>query len=434
MSPSLTSSSSSNNNRFYLIPLSIVLVLLLVSLGASKKIKCQDDECQMKTEHFKVYSTVKRALDKNFHIKGKDLISLIRSVEILRRRFGSPEANKQPGGTANKLNGTELVQRLLANKRLSEAMEVFESAEGRQLVNLYKTSINGNQQNLACSKWRVNEIEFAAKKLEQDSKLAGVFKNIHKNFVERSARKCLKSSCSSIDDNMNRFDSVVRKASRRKGFLAHDEVLPFEPTTATTTTRQAATTTNGSLPASDEPPTGGDGSSIDDALIAQLENEPPSEFQAEESELCRFFKRTNATNCQASGNELSEISFATPATASNQTAAANGRDKLSSASLADYLADYEKNRRREPDDDDRQQAQRSVLAQCDTIRPMLDYHLFGLRWYQQAGLISADKLRMRTFWCPSLTYWLEIDRLCSELKSNLNLTKVGDLTSVTYTY
>lgn len=355
----------------------------------------------MKPEHFRVYSTVKQALDQDFSIKGKNLIPLIRSVEVLTRRFASPSGANKQNQAITGINGTELVLKLLANQKLRQAMEVFNSDEGRQLINLYKSSINGNQQNLACSKWRVGEIEFAARKLDQDERLARVFANIHKNFVERSAKKCLKSSCSSVDDNMNRLDSILRKSSRRKGFLVHS--LPFETTGGNSSGTSEESSTN---------------SISEEALIAQIVDEPASEFQAEELELCRFFKRTNATNCQASGNELSEISFVKSSKQTINETSSNAEPSRPSSNLDEYLADYQANRKRELARDGNGATE--VLAQCGSIKPNLDYHLFGLRWYQRQGLISEEKLRARTFWCPSLTYWFELDRLCNELKLSLN--------------
>lgn len=395
------------------VALGLISLFIMLELsgrvGARKELKCQGDECQMKPDHFRLYSTVKRAVDRNFNVKCKDLVSVIRSVEILERRFEWPnqrQDNRKPTGGQQPLNGTELVLRLLASDKLREAMKVFNSDEGIQLVSLYKSSINGNQQNLACSKWRVAEIEAAARKLEQNERLAKVFANVHKNFVERSARKCLKSSCSSIDDNMNRLDSVVRRASRRKGFLAHDEpTFLFEPSSTS-----AAAATPASIGQS-SPARTEETNAIDEALIAQLDNEPASEFHLEELELCKFFKRTNSSQCQASGSELNELSFA-PQNATTATTTAAGPAQ----NLAAHLAAFQENRSRRGEETPTEQ----VLRQCGAIKPTLDYHLFGLRWFQRQNLISAERVRTRTFWCPSLTYWFEIDRLCDELKRALS--------------
>lgn len=363
-----------------------------------RSIKCQEDECQLKPQHFALYSSIKRAIDSDFDLNGKDLVPLLRSVEVLRRRFSNHKSDDWV-----KLNGSSMVLSLLDDEKLNSAIKTLQTDDGRTLMNLYRSSSNGRSQNLACSEWRVNEIEFAAKKLERNEQLALVFSKIHKNFAKKSAKKCLKHSCNSLDESMSRIDSVLRR-----------------PTKSVSTNEEE-----------------GDKSDDSDGVLndqAKLVDE--RDFDSEELELCHFFKRTKGSSCQISGRELSEISFL------NEKV----NDTKASSSFGGPLKDYKTGKWNstvsgsEPASNSNhtlsqlpfEEAQSKIaLSKCHSIKPLLAYNLAGLRWYTKRDLIEPRKLVSRTFWCPSLSYWLELDRLCGELESALK-DSVGS--SVTFFY
>lgn len=382
----------------------------------------------MKAHHFALYSSVRQGLVEDFkHMQGKDLVPFVRAVEVLKRRF-----ELQPQGTATQLNGTDLVMSLLRNTKLVETMEVFNSDEGRQLITLYRSSINSQEQNLACSQWRVQEIEAAAQKLKQSARLSAVFSNIHKSFVERSARKCLKTSCKAINENMNRLDSVLRRpsgSSRRQATISAGVRAKFND-------NELVAATGGEL--EPEKNAAGDKSAADN----QQREEEWNEFQEEELELCRFLKRTNSTSCQASGKELSSISFSrndnsskpVPSSSEGATPSSSGTSSKLNGMLSDFMADYEEQLKwRQSQAASRASASQMVLAQCETIRPLLDYHLYAVRWYTRQQAIRSDKFESRASWCPSLSYWLQIDRLCGQLGAAL-AREANDDQGTTFAY
>jgi len=378
---------------------------------SSIAVQCETkSECEMRDNHFAMYSTIRENLRDDFqNMQGKDLIPFIRSTELLRKRFEEGQQGQQ-----RRLNGSEAVLELLKDEKLAKIMDVLQSKDGKQLVDLYKSSINGQEQNLACSKWRISEIEAAAEKLKSSTLLNEVFSNIHKNFVERSARKCLKTSCRTINENMNNLDSVLRNRRRKTKITLGGSGHRSAAGVAAEFTRQEASTEPGII---DGP--------------ARYE-QPKGEFHDEELELCRFFKRTNSTNCQISGKELSSIDLSNdsngtkpePISAVNnslENSMAKNEDKnRGRKKLDDLLADYEQSLRQSGTELEGASAAEMISNKCSSIRPVLAYHLFGLRWYTEHKSIQSDKLLSRAMWCPSLNYWIEIDRLCGEIQTALS--------------
>lgn len=368
--------------------------------------KCQLDECHLKQQHFSLYSFVKRYVDNEFDLSGREIVPFLKSVDVLKRRF-----NNQNESQATKLNGTGLVQALLSNENLVSALKIFQSDDGRALINLYRASVNGKSQNLACSQSRIEDFELATSKFEANKLLASVFTNIHKNYLKKSAKKCLKHSCTSVETSMIKLDSVLGKYQT---LIVDDNQL----------IRSSGDINNDQL--QDNNNTFGGGSQ-------------KREFESEELELCKFFRKTNESDCEISGRELSEISFINY---NNSKTDERTNKTTSSELLKDYLKSYYKNSKRvdksgarvvvdstllkdtgesqeQTEKESLDAAARSIMAQCRPISSLLDYNLVAIKWYRKQNLIDEQKLNSRTFWCPSLSYWLQIDRLCKELESYL---------------
>lgn len=256
-------------------------------------------------------------------------------------------------------------------------MNTFNSNQGRGLINLYRSTSSGRSQNILCSQWQLDEISRASKILDSSSEVSEVFAKIHKNYVKKSAKKCLKHACNSIDTSMSQLDSVLRRFKRKshmKDTLTEEELslsnLINDDSLDSSTTTQST------------PPTGA-----------------RREFGDEELELCRFFSNSNATECRLSGKEMSSISLVG-----------------SNSSLDTYLKTYAD---RGEEGSSTAAATKVILEQCATIRPLLDYNLAALKWYTENNVIEQQKLETRLVWCPNLMYWLQTDRLCNELGAAL---------------
>ena len=399
----------------------------------------------MRAAHFALYSSIKQALNEDFkHFQGRDLLAFIRSVGALKRRF---EVQTRLGEERAQLNGTELVLGLLGDRRLLGALEVLESSEGRQLVDLYRGRVNGREQNLACSEWRVREIEAAAARLAQEPRLAAVFSGAHRSFVERSARKCLRSACKTVNDNMSQLDLPLKQrtgtGSRRR--LSGGVAQEFAKSTGAAAAAELEAGETGGLEKEadreKETERGEEKKEQQQGLVTATPDrgDERAEFYEEELELCRFFKRTNSSACQASGRELSQLSFVraderpTTVGAGQQQATEGQSDganmRSSSSRLAELLADYERVLSARPTRGP--SAERTVLLQCRAMRPTLEHSFAALRWYTRNGALRPDKLESRAAWCPSLSYWLELDRLCGELETQL---APRDSTGLTFAY
>lgn len=350
--------------------------------------KCQDKECELSQQHFALYSTIKRALESGFNLSGKEIVPMLRSVEILRNRFAN-SAQDYP------LNGTDLVRTLLDNNNLKEALKVFNSDEGRELITLYRASVNGRGQNLACSSMRIEDLKRATARVESSWEFHNVFSKINKNFLKKSAKKCLKHSCTSIELAMTKLDSVLTKSGRAKSSTSSSSSTAMDDNSIQTDNLVSS------------------GSS---SVVEQQEAESNNfrEFQAEELELCKFFKRTNATDCKIGGVEMANIQLEP---ASSEADADS--DLTKSPSLSEYLSVYAKSSGNMSDEE----AGKRILAQCRSMSPMLEYSLAPLKWYRERGLISDQKLASRAFWCKSLSYWMQVERLCGELESRLTAAK-----------
>lgn len=365
-----------------LLLLAVLLACLTSFTDAKKsklrqaKSKCHQDECNLSPTQFALYSNLKSALDSQFDISGKDLVPLLRSIQILKLRFESSS------------NATRLVRDLLSNKTLESAIEVFESEDGKSLTDVYRQSVNGRRQNLACSKYRIDEIERATAKLEANAKLAAVFTKIHKNFVRKSAKKCLKHSCTSVDTSMSRLDSVLGKRLNPLS-RPHDDI--------------------------DILAAGSESESLIQAPTNQAR-----EFEAQETELCKFLKKTNESNCQITGTEMAEIKLILEQSGTNETR---------KNPVEEYMNAYEINNPKV----DGQSTGQHILQQCSTFRGILGLNLAAIKWYQRHNLIEDQKMSVRTFWCPGLAYWLQIDRLCEELVAVLDRSSLP-MSSDTLTY
>lgn len=368
-------------------------------------VKCQLDECLLKQQHFALYSFVKRHIDNEFDLNGREIVPFLKSIDILKGRFNNQNESQSP-----KLNGTNLVRELLSDEKLVSALKVFNSDDGRALISFYRASINGKSQNLACSQSRIEDLELATSKFEKNKLLEFVFANIHKNYLKKSAKKCLKHSCTSIETSMVKLDSVLGKY--QTSVVDDNQII-------------------------------GSGD-INDNQLQDIDSNNNTfgasqkrEFESEELELCKFFRKTNESDCEISGRELSEISFV------NSKIDESSTNKFSSIGLLkDFLRNYYINSKNvdlvvptpvvdgtTPQDSERSLEQveknsldaaaRSIMGQCRAISPLLDYNLVAIKWYRKQNLIDEQKLNSRTFWCPSLSYWLQVDRLCKDLESYL---------------
>lgn len=340
-------------------------------LSTSHAFKCQQEECQLKPNHLALYSYIKRTLESNFDISGKEILPTLKAIETLKRRFSS--LNEDENYDGDYLNGTQVVKKLLSNETLLEAVNIFNSEDGKSMIDFYRSTINGKDQILSCSQFRVEDIERFSRKLDSSRQLQWLFSKIHQNFVAKSAKRCLKHSCNSIDLSMSRLDSVLSKNkpsdSSYNQLFGQDETKPAN-------------------------------NSAESLALAINRRE----FEQEELKLCKLFKKTNATDCSVSGRELVEINL------------------TDSSSLDDLLQTYyELNERADREAFHRAteaqlaSVKSSLLNQCRRIKSLLDYNLYAIKWYRKQGLIDDQKISSRTFWCPSLFYWLQIDRLCGEL-------------------
>lgn len=358
---------------------------------------CRQEECQLSPQHFALYSSIKEAVESKFDLKGKQIYPLLNSIEVLRRRYNSNDPTLKAT--------SKLIKELLDNDYLVRSLKTLDSVQGRALIDLYRGSVNGHQQNLACNRLRIQDIERASKQLDSDADLKAVFGKVHENYVKKSAKKCLRRACNSIDTTMSRLDYMLTRPHGR----------PSEDDLENSITDSVVERTNSS------------------------KSERPTyrrEFETQELELCRFLKKTNKTECEITGPELKELSFIGP----------NGL-KLADLIDAYYLGkqiagDDLVKRLPENSNSDATFVSRSqlILDQCRPMRSLLDHNLAALRWYNRGDLIDKQKFATHSSWCPKLSYWLQVDRLCSELEmlitkrssvktetGNTELEREGDL-------
>lgn len=349
------------------------------SKSSSSSSKCQDKECELSGQHFALYSNVRRALNSEFNLNGKEIVPMLRSVEVLRKRFDVVAAGDQ----IRRLNGSELVLELLNNNTLKEAMKVFNSDEGRELVTFYRASVNGRGQNLACSQMRIDDLKRVTARVESSWEFHTVFAKINKNYLKKSAKKCLKHSCTSVELAMTKLGSILPGSGKQQQ-QQRNKQQPLEESNSILT----------------------DNLDQQEPINAAHEKQPAREFEAEELELCKFFKRTNATDCKISGTELGNLSFLAGAVAATT-------DSANDSNLEDHLKQYAANNMQQQQS--LEEAGKQILAQCTTMLPLLEYNLSPIKWYRERGLIDDQKLASRAFWCKGLSYWLQMDRLCGEL-------------------
>lgn len=386
---------------------------------AAHALRCQSsDECQMNAQHFALYSSVKRALDSEFDVNGKELVGVLRAVDVLRRRHERAPTDERFAQPTR--NGSDaLVTALLADQRLRSAMNTFQSDDGRALLDLYKSSMNGGRgQSLSCSHMRLDDIERAARKLDASAELTAAFARVHKRFVRKSAKKCLKRACNSIDESMSKLDSVLGKQQTQPSYNAQNSALATrlplmsvssassdqdtDQITTTTTTDSSIPTTTTTLATPSKQET--------------TDSSYEREFEREEHEFCRFIKRQNSSapsECRVSGDEMNEISLIN----------VGAGDSIANELLIAYYNNFVRTTPPDassPSQSDLDATRRIVLARsCRPMRALLDYNLAALKWYRKQDLIEEQRLASRTFWCPSLSYWLQVDRLCNELESTM---------------
>lgn len=356
---------------------------------------CQGDECSLKAEHFALYSTIKMALDSNFDIKGKELYPFLNSVELLKLRYDGNDANLLASN-----NGTRLVRELLVSNELRRALKIIQSSSGRSLADIYRTPTNGNEQNLACNKLRIDDIERASKMMEMDKDLSSIFANIHRNFVRKSAKKCLKKACTSIDDSMSRLDSMVnRRTSNFHNHRHHHHNRESH-------NRQSPST-------NDNPSFDVEFNERNPRLTDSTGNRDSDlefnsrEFAKQELELCNFFKKTNQSDCTISGSELSEISVNKPTQlnellisyANNKSNATTTPIAISPQNIASSSSNI-----------------KEILDQCRPMQSIMEHNLAALKWYNKNEYISKSKYNSRTNNCQKLSYWLQLDRLCADME------------------
>lgn len=400
------------NQKATIATLVVVVFVLLVFVEARSKhatgaksrlAKCEADECELSASHYALYASIKRAIDSQFDLKPKEIYPLINSVKVLELRFAEQ--------TGAQLNGTGLVRQLLANDTLGRALRVFGSAEGQALIDLFRAPTNGKEQNLACSKFKIDDIERAAKRLASDTELASVFANINKQFVRKSAKKCLSKSCNSIDLAMSRLDYMLGKYRAPIEVVVPTAEPNFGSTTIGSTT---TTTTEREIEACEKPASG-----------------YKREFADQELELCKFFKRSNESQCSISGAELREIGQLFEREQAEAAPGATGAPATSDnnkqiSPVSDYLRSYVEfkqlaavNQTESGTKLDKSEALdglQLILDQCRPMLRLLDYNLAGVQWYAKQNANDEGKLYSRLAWCPKLSYWYHLHRLCGHLE------------------
>lgn len=378
--------------------------------------KCHDKECDMSAQHFALYSTVKRALDSEFNLSGKEIVPMLRSVEILKKRFLS-DSQPTAAGAASRLNGTDLVQALLNNGTLVEALKVFNSDAGRELITFYRASVNGRAQNLACSQMRIEDLKRVTARVESSWEFHNAFTKINKNYLKKSAKKCLKNSCSSVELAMTKLDSVLLGggSGSSKQLLQSERNKHALPANSNHFADDNSIQTDGPVAVS---------STLVDQQAGQEfvgGEKAPREFHLEELELCKFLMRTNETECKISGTEMADLfvepeQMTTTTTTATTASVTDGSPK--SNSLVEYLNIYAANNMPGAPGSP-EEAGKRVLSHCRSMSALMEYNLSPLKWYRERGLIDDQKLASRAFWCKGLSYWIQMDRLCGELASRL---------------
>lgn len=363
----------------YLFVVSLVCIGLVLEQSEARRSwrqgRCQAEECLLSKQHFTLYSNIKRAIETKFDMKGKQMYPLLNSIETLRYRFAFDNTSRE----------AKLVKGLLSNEYLVKSLRVIESPQGRTLIDLYRSPMNNHEQSLSCSTLRIQDIKTASKLLDVDRELESVFGKIHKNFAKKSAKKCLKRSCTSLDIAMSRVDYMLKGHRHDRPRPSSDSESYLDNLILDNSTLTATTI---SIPKEN-----------------QIDQNLHREFGPQELELCKFFKKTNETSCSITGRELKEI-------------------KLIGTVPSDMIDVYIKNKNVNGTESKPQNSALSssqvVSELCRPIQGLLDYNLAALKWYSRANLIDKEKLESKADRCPRLLYWLEIDRLCSELEKTMN--------------
>lgn len=349
--------------------------------------RCQEDECELSPSHFVLYSRLKQANESQFDVEGKELPDLIESWNILKARF-QPDFN----ASTSTLNGTALIRSLLNDRYLVEALRLLDTSAGRQAVNVYGRSMSRKKRGLVCSRQGVEDLRYVT----QDSALNYILAKVHKRTLKKSAKKCLKYWCSSLDVSMSKLDSILRFGQRETRFKEDAEDNQVD---------------------------------VDDSKEARNQTSQPvnsskrREFESEEIELCRFFKKTNETgDCILTGNDLSQVHLIEPC--NDQSSDRTKCNITLSPLFADYLDSYYNNsvayhdidkERSNQESSGRLRAARVISSQCNPLSRMLDNHLAGFRWLLNERAIEDQQLTTRLLLCPSFSYWYQVDRLCNEL-------------------
>lgn len=343
------------------VGLSAVFVLLVNELTEARQNgfvapKCVEDQCKLAPAHFTLYSLLKRAIDFGFDVSGKQAVEVMRAAEVLSRRFDTPASGD--------LAGKQLVLELLNDKILRKGLEVMNSDAGSELLDIYRMSTGGRKSYLACSQRRIEDIERAERKLQANATVKQVLSKVHHNFVRKSAKKCMKYMCTSIGNSMSSIDSFVKLAE------SSDETKENET----------------------EPST-----------------QQEAEFTTQERALCLFFRNSSDTSssCEAPADVLNEVRLVSSESEKSDKGITPVAQLLET--YASVLATTSNSSL------SIEAAEADVRKQCSSIKTLLDYNLAPIKWYRSKHLFARRKFESRVFWCPMLAYWLEIDRLCTEL-------------------
>lgn len=335
---------ANNYNKSKLI---LVLVALMIIDGVTavfdKALKCRDEECEIPEEHFSLYSRAKQAFDSEFDFKnGKEIIAFSNAIRILYQRYDNAD-------DFDSLPGSKVIRdRILARPDFQRALLILSSDEGRSLIDLYRVKLNDKKYNSSCSSARIARIKRGENLFKENSDLKWMFEKLHKSFANRSALKCLKYSCSSVNTAMTSINPESTKWS------------------------------------TDSP----------------IMNSIDREFKKQELALCQFITGTNDSMCRIEASELAQFKVE------------------NSTQIEALLAAYVRNRAEISVGNQNlsvDKSKQTLLSQCRTMEKSLDEALFGLKWFSQQHILSDQQVETRRYWCPELSYWIEVDRICKQL-------------------
>lgn len=370
--------------------------------------ECHETEpcAKLTPAHYVLYSRLKQALDSDFDLSnGKELVEVFRAYRVLSIRFENElKSNSLDNKDSNheSISGSSLVVELLQSPKVQILNAMTHQPELMSLIDIYRSSTGGKKRNFACSEQRIDDIKRAIRMIESNS-LRSLFGKLHDNWVKRSARRCLKHSCTGLDLAMSNIDSFVKLASKKD------------------TASSSASSTTTSIPSTSSSTQTTVNSEIDTNNIQSTKDKREREFGEQEFALCRFFKNSTSSsvlepNCKISSTELSEISLIDGKTEVSQ----QYKDLLSiyvnKLEQVSNLNDSSMDVLTKDSDKVEKDTEDELRRQCAIMSPLLKYNLNPIYWYRDNKLFGLQKLETRQFWCPLMAYWIQIDRLCDELE------------------